>query len=131
MEITVKGSDARFKAETPAEVYGIVHTLTGLGYAADDIAFAEDEAEVPASAATEEPLARYEVTFARNVREYARCTVEMTGEQARDLASTTDDAAGMRLLGELSEQQGQYAETIETDGLDDGEDPTILSVVPA
>lgn len=74
---------------------------------------------------------RYEVTFARNVREYARCIVEMTDEQAAMMASTTDDAAGMRLLGELAEQQGQYAETIETDGLDDGEDPTIFSVIPA
>lgn len=74
---------------------------------------------------------RYEVTFARNIREYARCIVEMTDEQAAMLASTTDDAAGMRLLGELAEQQGQYAETIETDELEDGEDPTILSVIHA
>lgn len=73
----------------------------------------------------------YEVTLARNIREYARCIVEMTDEQAAMLASTTDDAAGMRLLGELAERQGQYAETIETDGLDGGEDPTILSVIPA
>lgn len=128
MRITVKGTNAAVEVETPAEVAKIVRTLTGLGYEEDDIVF---EAEAPASTATEEPLVRYEVTFARNVREYARCIVEMTGEQAHDLATTTDDEAGMRWLGELAEQQGQYAETIETDEVEDGEDPMILTVVPA